>query len=298
MTRRRIIPLVIAILLAVPAAIPIEAANKEHQQMMADLRMLQLQTQQLQAQLSLLANVLKTVTARLDEQAGINRKVVADSKVQADGLAGDVRVLREKADETNVRLSSMSQELEAIRQVQAAMQQAAQAAAVPMPATTQDPANPGTVTPGTATPPVAVQPPPTMPAGTLNPGMSPQRLFESARADYYAGQWSLASQGFETYIKTFPKSDLTDDAQYYIGETAYSSGKFKEAVAAYDRLIVTYPTSNTVPDAYYKRGLAFNALGQVPQAQESFTFVVKTYPESNAGRLAKQALDRLSRVPR
>ena len=55
---------------------------------------------------------------------------------------------------------------------------------------------------------------------------------------------------------------------------------------------------NTLPDAYYKRGLAFNALGQVPQAQESFDFVVKTYPDSNAGRLAKQALDRLNRVPR
>ena len=111
MTRRRIIPIVIALLLAVPAAIPIEAANKEHQQMMADLRMLHLQTQQLQAQLALLADVLKTVTARLDEQSGVNRKAVADSKVQADSLSGDVRVLREKADETNVRLSSLSQEI-------------------------------------------------------------------------------------------------------------------------------------------------------------------------------------------
>ena len=125
--------------------------------------------------------------------------------------------------------------------------------------------------------------------------MSPQRLFESARADYYASAWNLAIQGFESYIKTFPKSDLADDAQYYIGETYYSSGQFREAVAAYDLVIKNYPSSNTLPDTYYKRGLALQTLGQKDQARESFDVVVKNYPDSDAGRLAKQALDRLSR---
>jgi tol-pal system protein YbgF len=109
------------------------------------------------------------------------------------------------------------------------------------------------------------------------------------------GQWSLATQGFESYMKTFPKSDLADDAQYYVGETSYMSGKFQDAVTAYDRVIAGYPASNTLPDAYYKRGLALESLGQLPQARESFAFVVKTYPDSTAATLAKQALDKLNR---
>ncbi len=289
MTQRRSVLLAVLVLLAV-SAVPIDAANKEHQQMMADLRILQQQTQILQAQLAALAETLKAVTARIDEQSGVNRKAFADSRLQVDAVTGDLRVVREKVDETNVRISSLSQEVEALRQAQAA---AAQAAAVPPAGAPGDPSAAPAAQPGATTPPPAA-PPMGQAAGSLNPGTSPQKLFESARADYYVGQWSLAIQGFETYLKTFPKSDLTDDAQYYIGETHYASGKFREAVEAYDRLIAAWPASNTLPDAYYKRGLALNALGQLPQARESFEFVVKTYPDSVAGQLARQQLDRLN----
>ena len=271
-----------AAMLAAVTTVPLEAANKEHQQMMADLRILQQQTQQLQANLNMLAEALKSVSARLDEQSGANRKAFADQKLLVDTVATDLRVVREKVDENNVRLTSLSQEVDAVRMTQVPAPGAAAAAP------------PADAAAGGGAPAQPAQPP----AGQapLNPGVSPQRLFESARADYYAAQWSLAIQGFETYIKTFPKSDLADEAQFYIGETYYSSGRYREAVAAYDRVISNYPTSNTLPDTYYKRGLAFNSQGQIAPARESFEFVVKNYPDSDAGRLAKQALDRLGRV--
>ncbi|MEW5982454.1 MAG: tol-pal system protein YbgF [Acidobacteriota bacterium] len=287
MTRRAGILAVVVMLLAITHSASLEAANKEHQQMMADIRMLQQQTQQLQAQIVALTDVLKAVTTRLDDQAGVSRKSFADQKLLVDTVATEVRVVREKVDETNVRLTSMSQEVEAIRLGQAAL--AAR--------TTQPAAPPGEAPPEGAQG-AAPQPPPTPPPSPIAAGESPQRMFERARADYYAGQWSLAILGFDSYIKTFPKSDLADDAQYYIGETHYSAGKFKEAVAAYDALIANHPSSNTLPDTYYKRGLALNSLGQVPQAKASFEHCVKNYPDSDAGRLARQALDRLNRIGR
>jgi tol-pal system protein YbgF len=151
---------------------------------------------------------------------------------------------------------------------------------------------------GTAVAGIAPGNPRTPQAATQTPAqsaVSPQRLFDTARADYYGAQWTLAIQGFESFIKTFPSSDLAGSAQYYIGETWYAQGKFKEAVAAYDSAIAVYPSSNNLPDAYYKRGLALNSLGQVAEARESFVAVINSYPESQAGRLAKQALDRLDR---
>jgi tol-pal system protein YbgF len=289
MTRRAGTLAIVVALLAFSHSASLEAANKEHLLMMAELRMLQQQTQQLQAQISALTDALKTVTARLDDQAAVNRKSFADQKLLVDSVATEVRVVREKVDESNVRLTSMSQEVEAIRLGQSALLARPVApAAAPAPGETP-PA--GTEGAPPAQPPVTPPPPP----GAVG---SPQRLFESARADYYAGQWSLAIQGFDSYIKTFPKSDLADDAQYYIGETHYSAGKFKEAVEAYDALIAGYASSNTLPDAYYKRGLALNSLSQVAQAKASFEYCVKNYPDSDAGRLAKQALDRLNRIGR
>jgi len=186
-------------------------------------------------------------------------------------------VLREKIDESNVRLGSLSEDVETIRVAQTA------APPVAVPADPSDPAAAPVSSPAT--------PPAPRPGGF---GASPSQAFETARSDYYMGNWSLAIQGFESFLKTFPKSDLTDDAQYYIGETCYMSGRFQDALAAYNAVIERYPSSNTLPDTYYKRGMAQKALGQFPQAKESLSFVIKTYPSSDAAFLAKQALDQLN----
>ncbi len=269
------------------------AANKEHQQLMADIRMLQEQNQRLQQAMMTLAEALKVVTTRLDEQAVASRKGFADQKLVVDNVAGDLRVLREKLDETNVRLTSLSQDVDGIREL-------IPRAGAPSP-TGLEPADPNaaaTTPSGTAlTAPVGTAPAPA-PSGAAATGTTPRRLYETAYSDYTAGQWSLAVQGFETYLKTYPKSDLADDAQYYIGESYTGDSKFREAAAAYDRVIRDYPQSDILPEAYYKVGITYERLGQPDKAREAYDYAVKTFPDTDAGRLAKQRLDGLSRRPR
>src|SRR5256714_11117942 len=98
------------------AATPARAANKEHQQMMADLRMLQEQSQLLQNMLGTLAEAIKAVNTRLDQQAETTRKAFADQKLVIDNLTNDVRVIREKLDDNNVRIGSLTQEVDSLRQ--------------------------------------------------------------------------------------------------------------------------------------------------------------------------------------
>jgi len=277
---RRLPSLVLALLIvATIVSMPASAANREHQQMMADIRMLQEQTQQLQLTLAGLTDAVRAVSAKLDEQAGASRKAFADQKLQVDTITADVRVVREKIDDNNVRISSLSQDVEALRLAIPPAPPAGQAPPTEQPA--------GEAAQGT--PPAAAQPAPAQPLL----GVSPQRAYDTAWADYAGGQYTLAIEGFEAYIKNFPKSDLAGDAQYFIGESQYQQGKFKEAVAAYDRVIADYPASRKIPDAYYKRGLALNALGLTDRARESWELVVKTYPNSDAGRLARQRLEQV-----
>jgi tol-pal system protein YbgF len=127
------------------------------------------------------------------------------------------------------------------------------------------------------------------------PSVSPQRLYDNAWGDYVGAQYNLAVSGFENYIRTFPKSELAGEAQYFIGESYYQQGTYKEAVTAYDRGIADYPNSKRIPDMYFKRGMALNALGQVDRARESWEYVLKNFPNSDAGRLARQRLDQLIR---
>ncbi len=176
----------VVLLLSFSATQTLEAANKEHQQMMADIRMLQQQNTRLQAQLAAVTKLLESVTARLEEQAAVTRKSFADQRALADTMTADLRVVREKIDESNVRLGSLSEEVETIRLAQTA----APPAAVPAAPTDPSPA----ATPAT--------PPAPRPGGF---GASPSQAFETARSDYYMGNWSLAIQGFRSFLEDVPE---------------------------------------------------------------------------------------------
>lgn len=279
--RYRVRLCVFAAILAASAVQAEAAANKEHQQLMADIRILQEQSQQLQLMLGSLSEAMKVVSAKLDEQAGTNRKAFADQKLLVDNATADLRVVREKLDETNVRVTSLSQEVEALR---LAMPRG------PMMTGGTDPSAPIGETGATGDPAATASAPP--PPPPINPGVSPQRLYDSAWADYAAGQWSLAIEGFKTFIRSFPKSELADDAQYLIGDSFLLDGKFADALDAYEQVIKNYPTGDKLSDAYYKRGVALDRLGQADRARQSYEYVVKNYPETAAGRLAKQRLSR------
>lgn len=270
----------VLVLCASPAA----AQSARERQMMADVRMLQEQTQLLQQQLTAaleqLATTLKTINSRIDDQTAANRKSFADQKLAVDQFGSDLRVVRERIDENTVRITSLSQEVEALRLAIPQFQTTA-------PAMPVDPAT-GAGAPGT--PPEAPRPPVALAAG-----MTPQRLFNTSLEDFTAGQWTLCVEGFNQYLRDFSRTDLADDAQWYIGECYHQDGKFAEAIDAYNRVITNYPRGDRVPDAYYKRGIALSAIGQTDRARESFEALMKNYPDHDMARMAKQQLDRLNR---
>ena len=267
------------------AAAPARAANKEHQQLMADLRILQEQSQQLQNLLGTLNDAIKAVNTRLDQQAETTRKAFADQKLVIDNLTNDVRVIREKLDDNNVRIGSLTQEVDSLRQ---SLQQAA--AARPSPTAEPDAGAAGgaTSTGGTGAPPAPGPP----------VGVSPKQLFESAQSDYYSGSYELAISGFTDYIKSFPKSDQADDAQVLICNAYLTDGKYDKAVEACDVAIRTYPNGDRIPEAYYRKGVALQALKDADGARDAYDRAIKGDPageNGTIGRLAKQGLDRLRR---
>lgn len=258
-------------------ASPAAAADKTHQQMMAEIRMLQEQQTQLQQMLHGLADTLKTMTAKIDEQTGATRKQFADQKLVVDNIAEGVRILREKADDTNVRLSTMTQELESLRT--AIQTIPTLAAAVPTPV--GDPTDPNAPQPVTPTAPPA--------------GVSPQKAYDAAFNDYTGGQYDLAIAGFEFYIKSFPTSPRADDAQLNIGNSYFAMGNFRDAVTALQKVISNYPQSDSVPQAYYKLGLSYEGLKQVDLARRAYETLLKGFPADVSSQLAKQRLDSLNK---
>ena len=113
--KRLLLSIVLGWACALLVVAPAQGADREHQQMMADIRMLQEQTVRLHLMLVTLDESLQTLLARLDSQADDSRRAFADQKLLVDNVTGAVRIVREKVDETNVRVSSLAQEVEALR---------------------------------------------------------------------------------------------------------------------------------------------------------------------------------------
>jgi len=278
--------------LSLLSAAPLSAADRETRQMMADLRILQVQAQELQnliaAMNQAMTDALKGVNARINDQTDSSRKAFADQKLTIDGLVNDLRVVREKVDDNNVRVGSLTQEVDALREtVQQLNVPPPPVAAMPVDATAG-----ATPVDGPPADPLPAPPPPA-PSGAAAVGMSPQRLWDGAWADYASGQYDLAILGFESYVKSFPRSVRTAEAQVYIGHAYYQDGNYEKAVEAYDMAIRTYPTSDVLPDAYVRKGESLKNLKDPDRAREAFEYVIKTYPDSVAAISAKQKLQGL-----
>ena len=266
-----------ALMIALATTTPADAANKEHQQLMADIRMLQEQSQVLQNLLGQLNDTLKGVNTRLDQQTEASRKAMADQKLVIDNLSNDVRVVREKLDDNNVRLGSLSQEVDALRQ---AVQQCIARPTAPAP----EPADAAATPAATAGPPAS----PTVVA-------SPTQMWDTAWADYTSGQYDLAVLGFDAYIKTFPKSDMADDAQVYICNAYLNDGKNDKAVEACDVAIRAYPKGNAIPEAYLRKGQAQLNLRDAGGARATWEALIRNFPDS---AMAQMAQNRLNQLPR
>jgi tol-pal system protein YbgF len=270
------------------ASVPAQAQRRELQQMAADLRILQEQTQLLQNALATLTEAVKAVNGRIDEQATVTRKGFADAKLQSDAMGGDIRVVRERVDDTNVRITSLSQEVEAMREA---------ISALPVMTAPTDTAGIGATPPIDPAPGTTATPAPTpaAPAAPITPG-SPTRLYDMAWSDYTAGSYDLAIEGFASYVRSFPKNEFADNAQYYIGHSYFQRGRYPEAVDAFNRVITNYPKGDVANQAYYQRGQSYERMNQPDQARLSYEFVIKTAPDTDPGRLAKQRLDALNRT--
>lgn len=258
------------------------AQNREHQQMTAELRMLQEQTQQLALSLAQIGEAIKALNARLDSSDQSAQKRFADQELLLKGLSTELSAVRERTQDTDTRLRSLADEIEALRSSVTSLSSGAPSPSplVPGADTSSAPTSPSTASPATS---------------ISTAGLSPSRMLERARGDYFSGAYAAAITGFEELVKAFPKTEAAAEGYYYLGETHFTQKRFQDAATAYTQVIQTYPKSSWVPDAYFKRGRAYEALNQPAEARASYEQLVKTFADSAPAGLAKQRLDALAR---
>ena len=208
----------------------------------------------------------------------------ADLGVRLSELTTKMEQLEAKLEDTNRRLSQLSQQI-AETQGDLARMRASAGGAATVPVT--PPAGQPATGSQASLPDASVR----APAGSSRP--SPADLYDTAYGDYTKGRYALAIQGFQEYLDSYPGTALSDNAQYWIGESHYAQRKFKESIDDFDKLLKLWPKSGKAAAALLKKGYSLLEMGQKAEAVVQLQYVIHEYPSAEEARLARAKLKTL-----
>lgn len=251
----------------------------------SDMEKLQSQISDLQEQIA----ALKRTTSSKEEVQNVNTKIAEQTQMllksnatlvtKVDSIEDRLNNAQGSVEQTNYRVDRLVQQ---VTQTQHDVENLkAAAAATPAPGTP-----PTATTPNPSVSEVTVQPPP---ASTE----SPVETYQNAYRDYGRGNYDLAIAGFREVVSKHPKSDLADNAAYWIGESLYSQKKYREAIAQFDSVVTSYPKSDKVASALLKKGYAYIQLNEKNMGIVQLQYVVHEHPKSPEAAKAREELKRL-----
>lgn len=113
--------------------------------------------------------------------------------------------------------------------------------------------------------------------------------YSAALQDYHAGRYRQAIGEFSQFIRLNPSSDLSDNAQYWIGECYYGLNNYRQALVEFQK-VFHYPKTNKADAAQFKIGYCYLELGEKTRALAEFKKFVSQYPHSEYVEKAKKLM--------
>jgi len=139
---------------------------------------------------------------------------------------------------------------------------------------------------------------PTAQPGTVAPLAVPvapatpneQRAYDNALEAFKRGEYTAAIAGFQSFVKTYPRSSLAASAQYWVGNAQFARKDYRAAIASQRQLIQLWPDSTKVPDALLNIASAQSEVGDAAAARRTLEELITKYPQSESAAKAKQRL--------
>ncbi|HEY6129643.1 MAG TPA: tol-pal system protein YbgF [Candidatus Acidoferrum sp.] len=210
--------------------------------------------------------------------------VQANSGARLDTMSTQVQGLSDNLEEIKSRLGKLNQQLVDVQNTIQSLDSKVSGGSAP--STTSAPSS---------TPGASVQPTGAAPSGLASAGPAPSAdtLYSNGLRDITSGKYDLARSEFQDYLKYYSDTDLASNAQFYLGEIAYSQRQYSQAVGEYEKVLTNYPKSFKLAPARLKKGMALIELGQKTPGIKELREVVKRYPGTEEERRARARLKEL-----
>jgi tol-pal system protein YbgF len=197
-------------------------------------------------------------------------------------MSTQVQGLSDNLEEIKSRLGKLNQQLVDLQNTVQSLDAKISGGSVP--AGTQPSSGPGSP---------AVSPVSSPAGATSGPAPSADTLYSNGLRDITSGKYDLARSEFEDYLRYYGDTDLASNAQFYLGEIAYSQRQYSQAVSEYEKVLSNYPKSFKLAPARLKKGMALIELGQKSSGVKELREVVKRYPGTEEERRARAKLKEL-----
>lgn len=139
------------------------------------------------------------------------------------------------------------------------------------------------------------RPAPGAPAAAAPAKTDRDSLYAAAYQLFKEGKYERSRESFEHFLKLHPDSEVSDNAQFWIGECFYFEKKYERAIVEYEKVLKNYPAGNKIPYAILKQGFSFQMLGDKESARLLLQQVIKDYPNTNEARIARAKLQEIKK---
>lgn len=225
--------------------------------------------------------------ARPPTVAEQQRQTLVDLYLQVEQLQNEIRQLRGQVETQNFELERLKgRHRDTVADFDKRLREIErqnEARPVEAPAAPAEPA-PGAPSVAAPAPARAASAPATPPSA------QEQREYDAAFQLLRQSAYDRAIKAFREFLGKYPRSELADNAQYWIGEAQYVVRNFKAALEEFERVVRDYPGSDKAPDAQLKIGYCHLEMGETAKAHEALRQLSTRYPNSRAAKVGDKRL--------
>jgi tol-pal system protein YbgF len=277
---------------------PVHAVAREIIELQRDVTNILQGQKDLSSQMTQDHTVMKTLVEQSGDNVGkLNatmnslqksvQDVQANSGARLDTMSTQVQGVSDNLEEIKSRMGKLNQQLVDLQNTVQSLDAKISGSA---PATTGSLSTPTGGAPSAGNGAYAPTGGSSSPSGTAP---SADTLYSNGLRDITSGKYDLARSEFQDYLKYYGDTDLASNAQFYLGEIAYSQRNYDQAVSEYDRVLTNYPKSFKLAPARLKKGMALIEQGQKQAGVRELREVVKRYPGTEEERRARAKLKEL-----
>jgi tol-pal system protein YbgF len=162
--------------------------------------------------------------------------------------------------------------------------------------------------PGPVVPPLPVAQPPPVAAATVVPtwqaalsqelatrhGDPADRLYRAGLVDMKAGKYAPALAKFQDVQRRYPKSQLSEPAEFFAANALYESGKFDQSILQFNDLTMRFPNGRFASAALLREAQAFMKINDGIDARLTLQKLLNDHPDAPEAASARSMMQALA----